>query len=201
MVIKTDWLFLLKIFFVVNFFVLISCEETYVPKPKAFLRLNYPKANYFEPNLELPLSFETNLLATKITTKELKSTTKSYGINIEYATMKGTIFLTYKAIENNKENLINFLRDAQNFTQKHTIKADEIPVTLYENKQQQVYGAFAEVKGNVASQAQFYVTDSTHHFLTGSLYFYAKPNYDSILPAANYLQKDIKHIMETLQWK
>ena len=58
-----------------------------------------------------------------------------------------------------------------------------------------------EVKGNVASLAQFYVTDSVNHFLTGSLYFYAKPNYDSILPAAHYLKKDIKHIMESLHWK
>ena len=28
-----------------------------------------------------------------------------------------------------------------------------------------------------------------------------KDNYDSILPAANYLQKDIQHIMETVKWK
>ena len=60
---------------------------------------------------------------------------------------------------------------------------------------------FYEVGGNAASQSQFYVTDSTEHFLTGSLYFYAKPNYDSILPAAKYLEKDIKHIMETVKWK
>ena len=59
----------------------------------------------------------------------------------------------------------------------------------------------SEVKGNVASPAQFYVTDSVNHFLTGSLYFLAKPNYDSILPAADYLQKDIKRIMETVTWK
>jgi gliding motility-associated lipoprotein GldD len=60
---------------------------------------------------------------------------------------------------------------------------------------------FYEVGGNAASQSQFYVTDSINHFITGSLYFYAKPNYDSILPAANYLQKDIKRIMESLEWK
>ena len=60
---------------------------------------------------------------------------------------------------------------------------------------------FYEVGGNAASQSQFYVTDSMRHFLTGSLYFYAKPNYDSILPAAHYLQQDIKHIMETVQWQ
>ena len=60
---------------------------------------------------------------------------------------------------------------------------------------------FYEVTGNAASQAQFYVTDSTSHFVTGSLYFYAKPNYDSIYPAANYLEKDIRRIMESMEWK
>jgi gliding motility-associated lipoprotein GldD len=57
------------------------------------------------------------------------------------------------------------------------------------------------VGGNAASQSQFYLTDSTQHFITGSLYFYARPNFDSILPAANYLEKDIKRIMESLEWK
>jgi len=60
---------------------------------------------------------------------------------------------------------------------------------------------FYEVTGNAASQAQFYVTDSINHFVTGSLYFYAKPNYDSIYPAANYLQQDIRRIMETMAWQ
>ncbi|MGK0254007.1 MAG: gliding motility-associated lipoprotein GldD, partial [Mariniflexile sp.] len=115
--------------------------------------------------------------------------------------LKGTIFITYKAIEGEQKNLTNFLRDAQKFTLEHTIKADEIPVFPYQNKERKVYGVFSEVKGNVASPAQFYVTDSVKHFLTGSLYFNVKPNYDSILPAANYLQKDIIHIMETLKWK
>ncbi|MCF7559826.1 gliding motility lipoprotein GldD [Sabulilitoribacter multivorans] len=178
-----------------------SCGEDYVPKPKAFLRLEYPQAKYIDANLELPFAFEVNMLATEVDVKQVQSGTESYGVNLEYPALKGTIFLTYKAVEGNKNNLLSFLRDAQNFTQKHTIKADEIPVTPYENSQRKVYGAFAEVKGDVASQAQFYVTDSVNHFLTGSLYFYAKPNYDSILPAANYLQKDIRHIMETIRWK
>ena len=60
---------------------------------------------------------------------------------------------------------------------------------------------FYEVLGDAASQAQFYVTDSTQHFVTGSLYFRAKPNYDSIYPAAIYLQKDIRKIMESLRWR
>lgn len=178
-----------------------SCGEDYVPKPKAELRLEYPNAQYVDDNLELPFAFEKNLLATKVVSKQLKAPTKSYGVNLEYPALKGTIFLTYKAIEKDKENLKDFLRDAQKFTLEHTKKADEIPAYPFENKERKVYGMLSEVKGNVASPAQFYVTDSVNHFLTGSLYFFAKPNYDSILPAANYLQKDIKRIMETVTWK
>lgn len=178
-----------------------SCGEEYIPKPKAELRLEYPRAKYIDANLELPFSFEKNLLATKMVSKELKAPTKSYGVNLEYPTLKGTIFLTYKAIEKDEKNLKAFLRDAQKFTLEHTKKADEIPAYPFEDSKRKVYGMLSEVKGNVASPAQFYVTDSVNHFLTGSLYFLAKPNYDSILPAADYLQKDIKRIMETVTWK
>ena len=178
-----------------------SCGEDYVPKPKAELRLEYPRAEYIDANLELPFSFEKNLLATKVVSKELKAPTKSYGVNLEYPTLKGTIFLTYKAIEKDEKNLKDFLRDAQKFTLEHTKKADEIPAYPFEDSKRKIYGMLSVVKGNVASPAQFYVTDSINHFLTGSLYFLAKPNYDSILPAADYLQKDIKRIMETVTWK
>ena len=64
-----------------------------------------------------------------------------------------------------------------------------------------MYGALSEVTGNAASPLQFHLTDSTNHFITGALYFKVQPNYDSILPAVKYVEKDIKHLMETLEWK
>lgn len=179
----------------------MACGGDPVPKPKAYLRLDYPDAEYVKSKLQLPFSFDRNILAKNVTSKKIDTITNSVGINLNYPDLKGTIFLTYKTIDNNRDNLILFLRDAQNFTQKHTIKADEIIEQVYENEERKVYGMFYEVGGNAASQSQFYVTDSVSHFLTGSLYFYAKPNYDSILPAAHYLQKDIKRIMESVEWK
>lgn len=180
---------------------LYSCGGDLVPKPRAYLRLEYPEANYNKVDINLPFSFEKNTLATKQLIRQVEGTTESYGVDLVYPNMKGTIYLTYKAIEGSEKNLIDFLRDAQNFTQKHTVKADEILPQEYINNERKVYGMFYKVGGNAASQSQFYVTDSVNHFLTGSLYFYAKPNYDSILPAAHYLQKDIKHIMESVKWK
>lgn len=178
-----------------------GCREDPLPKPKAYLRLEYPNAEYEHTNTDLPFSFERNKQAKDVKSKLVPGATLSYGVDVVYPELKGTIYLTYRKVNQDKELLINYLRDAQNFTQKHTIKADEIAEQVYINKERKVYGMFYEVGGDAASQSQFYVTDSLNHFLTGSLYFYAKPNYDSILPAANYLMKDIRKIMETVEWK
>ncbi|WP_299102397.1 gliding motility lipoprotein GldD [uncultured Winogradskyella sp.] len=175
---------------------MLSCGNDPLPKPKGYLRLEYPNANYKKAIVPLPFSFEKNELANPISA--VKSTPNSKGVDIKYPALKATIYLTYKEVNNG--NLDSLLRDAQNLTQKHTIKADEISSNLYENKTQNVYGMIYEIGGDAASQSQFYVTDSINHFLSGSLYFYAKPNYD-IYPAAEYLKKDIRHIMESVHWK
>lgn len=185
--------------FVLTFLLCFSCGEDPVPKPKGFLRLDYPQPEYKETDVDLPFTFEKNTLAERVRKIEMDSKSVSYGLNIDYPSLKGTIYLTY--IKVTEDNLIPLIRDSQNLTQEHTQKADVIEGDFYENKDHQVYGMFYEVGGNAASPSQFYVTDSINHFLNGSLYFYTRPNYDSILPAADYLKKDIKHIMETLRWK
>jgi gliding motility-associated lipoprotein GldD len=175
----------------------VGCGDDTLPKPKGYLRLEYPNAVYEKTNTPLPFTFEKNKLAEPIS--KIKGAGSTKGINVKYPSLKATIYLTYKTVNN--ENLDSLLRDAQNLTQKHTIKADEISYKDFENKEAKVYGMLYEIGGDAASQSQFYVTDSIHHFLSGSLYFYAKPNYDSIYPAAVYLKKDIQRIMESVRWK
>lgn len=169
----------------------VSCGDDAVPKPKAYLRLDYPEAIYKLYDSSCPYNFGINSLAT----------VKDKGncnITLEYPKMKATVYLNYKPINGNLEAL---LRDAQTLTYKHTIKADEIQEQPFINDGKKVYGMFYQVGGNAATNAQFYVTDSTKHFLTGSVYFYAKPNFDSVLPAASYIKDDMRNIMETLKWK
>ena len=176
---------------------LIGCGDGPLPKPKGYLRLEYPNASYRETSLPLPFTFEKNAISEPISKLKTSGTTK--GVDIKYPSLKATIYLNYKEVTAN--NLDSLLRDAQNLTQKHTIKADEITYKPYENSDDKVYGMFYEIGGNAASQSQFYVTDSITHFLSGSLYFYAKPNYDSIYPASEYLKKDIIRIMESIRWE
>ena len=153
--------------------------------------MDYPEAQYDTLKEEIPFSFEKNTYA-KVSKKE------GYNLNLDYPTMKATIYITYKPV---KDNLVKLLKDAQNLTYEHTIKATNIVEQPYLNTQDKVYGMFYEVDGNAASQSQFYITDSTRHFITGSIYFRVRPNYDSIYPAAMYLKKDIRRIMETTYWK
>jgi len=167
-----------------------SCKNEVLPKPKAMLRLDFEESNYSRYATK-DFDFEKNDKAT-VTLDNGSSMT------LDYPAMKGSIYITHKRVNANLERL---LTDAQKLSYEHVVKADNISEQPFLNEDDNVYGMFYDVAGNAASQSQFYATDSLHHFVTGSLYFYAKPNYDSIYPAAIYLQKDIRRIMESLQWK
>jgi len=90
--------------------------------------------------------------------------------------------------------------ESEKLVYKHAVKAEEITTKNFENYDKRVFGSMQEISGSAASQIQFHLTDSTHNFIKGALYFYAKPNYDSILPAVAYIKKDILRLIETLQW-
>ena len=168
-----------------------SCKKEVLPKPSSYLRLDYPEASYAQFESQCPFTFEMN--ADAIIKGE-----KECGFTISYPKMKVTIYLTYKPVNGNINTL---LRDAQKLTYEHVIKADDILEQPFLNPQQKVFGMFYQVDGNAATNSQFYATDSTKHFVTGSVYFYAKPNFDSIMPAASYVKNDMQRLLETLKWK
>jgi gliding motility-associated lipoprotein GldD len=177
------------------FFVIIGCgEEETQPKPKAYLALTYDEASYINVDLDCPFSFEMNVHSRL----QKPRSNRFCWTNLYYPKQKATVFITYVPVEGNLNEL---LRDAQQLPLQHTIKADHIEASIYTNKANRTFGTFYEVEGDAASQAQFYLTDSIQHFLTGSIYFSARPNYDSLVPAAAYLKKDIRHLMESVTWK
>lgn len=168
-----------------------SCKGDTLPKPASQLRLDYPVAEYAHFSSSCPFEFDMNEDAV---IKE----DKNCGFSIHYPKMKATIYLTYKTVNKDIDSL---LRDAQTLTYKHVIKADDILEQPYINPDKKVYGMFYRVNGNAATNGQFYATDSIKHFVTGSVYFYAKPKYDSIMPAASYVKNDMQRLMETIRWK
>ena len=170
----------------------ISCKNDVLPKPKAYLSLNYPDKKYEDLNLKnYPYKFQIP------TSSNIVELPKSW-MKIMYPKLKASIHITYRPVENNLKEL---LTEAEKLVFEHTLKADQISSNNYENVDKKVYGGMYDITGNSASQIQFHVTDSSKHFLKGSLFFHRKPNYDSILPAVDFIKKDMIHIMETLEWK
>ncbi|MFQ3341399.1 MAG: gliding motility-associated lipoprotein GldD [Flavobacteriaceae bacterium] len=182
----------MRVGYVLVALLVFGCAKESQPKPNGYLRLEYPDANYVTFTSLTNFSIEKNALA------EVKIKNEVVAPRIVYPGMKATLYLNYSKVENNLDSLLN---DAYRLPYKHISKAESIPEKIFINKKNKVYGTLFSVVGNAASQYQFFLTDSIDHFLVGSLYFYARPNYDSIYPAANYLKKDIIHLMETLQWK
>ena len=172
-------------------FIFFGCkEEEVLPKPNAMLRLEYQRPSGGTVDTDF-YTFQSNAMG-KVEQKNRQS------VIIEYPEMKAAIFLNHRKVEGDLNRLI---RDAHKLSGEHAAKADGIQQKIFENQENKVFGAFYEVSGNAASQAQFFVTDSINHFVTGALYFKSKPNYDSIYPAAKYLQNDMGRIMESIRWK
>tara|TARA_B100000795_G_scaffold166572_1_gene125333 strand:+ start:210 stop:761 length:552 start_codon:yes stop_codon:yes gene_type:complete len=180
-----------KIFLVLFLIISFGCKNDVLPKPKAYLSLTYPEKTYKELHLSRPYRFKVSKMATIINEK-------NNWLSIKYPKLKASIDITYRPIKNNLREL---LTEAEKLVFKHTTKADQIIPQDFINKEKRVFGSIYEITGNAASQIQFHVTDSTNNFIKGSLYFYAKPNYDSILPAVNYIKEDILHLIETLKWQ
>ena len=180
-----------NVFILFLFLGCISCKNETLPKPKAYLSLNYPKSTYKKLPIKRPYSFEISKISM------VKKASNNW-LKIKYPNLKASIDITYRKINNNLNEL---LVESEKLVFKHTLKAAEISSKDFENTENKVFGTIYEITGNSASQIQFHATDSLHHFIKGSLYFYVKPNYDSIFPAVNYIKKDIVKLMETLRWK
>lgn len=170
---------------------LTACQDDVVIKPDAELRLDYPIATYNTSETGCNYNFMINDNAVLVKNRNC-------GSRVAYPKMNATIYLTYQTVK--KRNLDSLLYDAQKLAYNHDIKANSIPEQVFVNPDNRAYGIFYSINGNAASQSHFYLTDSIQHFITGSLYFEAKPNFDSIYPAVIYLRDDIRTMMETLEW-
>ena len=185
-----------KIFFLFIVGVLIfGCQKQFTPKPRGYMRIDFPKKEYQLFDTIFPYKFEYPIYG-RITHRNPENS-EPYWIDIEFPKYEGKIHISYKSINN---NLIELIEDSRTFVYKHTIKAksiNEIPIV---KEDKNVYGILYEMKGNTASSIQFFVTDSLDRFLRGALYFYTQPNIDSLAPVISFFKKDIDHLLHTFEW-
>ena len=178
-----------------------SCNSVYVQKPTGYFAISFPEKKYQvfdQPGY--PYSFEYPQYASivKDTSFFGDTTENPWWINVEFPQFHGRIYISYKEI--GKYTLDKLLNDAFNLTNKHSEKANGIDQSLIETPNN-IHGMLFNVQGDVATANQFFVTDSTKHFLRGALYFDATPNADSLQPVNDFLLQDMKHLINTFRWK
>lgn len=197
----------------------IACNSPYVPRERGYFRIDLPARAYraFD-STGFPYSFEYPAYGRITRDSSLldENPDNPYWINIDFPELHGRIYLSYKTIggvsvykvkqgERYRDSLVrntfDDLRDeAYRMTFKHTVKASAIRDSLFRTENG-VTGVLFRVGGNAATASQFFVSDTTRHFLRGALYFDATPNSDSLSVVNDFLEEDMRHILRTLRWK
>lgn len=182
---------------IVSLLSLTACKDNYAPKPRGFFRIDMPERSYKQLDSLFPYKFEYPAYAS--ITNDPHSPNERYWINVDFPRFKGRLHLSYKPVN---KDLSTFTEDAHAMVMKHIPKASAIEEIKIENTGNRVYGLVYDIQGTgAASPYQFYLTDSSKHFVRGALYFNTLPNNDSLAPVIDFLKEDIMHMLETMQWK
>lgn len=200
---KYKWLFLVNCQLSIACLLLSSCTPDYTPKPKAYPRVIFPERKYelFNP-ADCPFKFETP------TYSKVAHDSTYFGqalkddhcwFNVYYPALNGVVNLTYKEIKDTT-TLEKLVEDAHTMAFKHTKKADYIDEINILNPHG-AGGVLYDLGGDAASNMQFFLTDTHHHFVRGALYFYSQPNADSMAPVLSFVKEDLKHMLSTFEWK
>lgn len=185
--------------FIISSIILASCSSSSTPLPYAYFRIDIP-SHHYTPVDSLPhFSMTINQIAQIDRSDATITDGADQWYNIHYPTLNANIHLSYKTISPSSFQTIS--EECRDLAYKHTIRADAITEDYYADSVNNIYGIYYQMEGNAASQAQFFMTDSTRHFLRGSLYFNNPPNADSIAPVASYIQQDIIQLIESISWK
>ena len=178
--------------------IITSCnsDDDYVPKPRAYMRITFPEKKYVVYSAECPYKFNIPVYSTMA--KDTVYNALPCWLNLNFPSFNGTLHITYVPLEG---NINKYMEDTYELATKHQIKASAIEQQQISKPANHVYGLAYDIEGNAASPFQFFLTDSTKHFLRGALYFNAAPNIDSIGPVVEFIKKDIFEMIESFEWK
>ena len=177
----------------------LNSDGDYTPKPPAFYRITMPEKDYklYDTNI-LPFTFEYpeySNIKVKRNDKDIKY------FDIIFPQFNGTVFVSYKQL-GGKRTVASEVDTAHQLVSIHYNMASGVHEQSYSDDINRIYANTYTLKGkSIASTYQFWATDSTNHFIRGAFYINSNPNYDSLQPVYEFIQKDIVHFIETLKWK
>lgn len=177
----------------------ISCTGgDYAPKPRGYFRIEFPEKEYRQFNTGAPFTFDYPVYAEMYPDSSKNS--GEYWYNLTFPAYNARVHISYYNFLS-KATLDELTEDSRKLAFKHTVKATGINEALIKNAQKDVYGIYYTIDGNTASSLQFFLTDSSKHYLRAALYFNEKPQQDSIQPVADFIEKDLEKMIASFKWK
>ncbi len=160
-----------------------------------YFRIQLPE-KHFEVADSIPFPFK--FMLPQYARINLDRTESNRGfLNIDFPKYGARIHMSYLPVDTNLNQLFE---DSRGLVYKHVSKAQDIKENIVFNEENRVFGMYYQIEGNAASGSQFFLTDSSTHFLRGALYFNVQPNYDSIAPVQQFIKKDIEVLIESFKW-
>lgn len=180
----------------------ISCEETFVPKQKGYIRHYLPKNEYRTHKL----INKKDTILSKVSKYAIVLPKKSdkQAISYEdifYPPLNAKIHLTYYKLKNSEFTIQDLIEGARTYVYDHSVKSSGIRETVLVNSKNNTFGMLYDIKGNAASNFQFYLTDSSENFVRGALYFNNRPNADSLAPYLNFIRTDMDTLINSFQFQ
>lgn len=180
---------------------LAACSgDVMTPKPHAYPRIYFPRKAYRQFDTNAPFSFMYPTYAVIKNYENEEKGWQPFWYNINYLPFNATLHLSYHEFRNRAE-FDQLFNDTRRLAYKHDIKAEEIEQIDVNNPTTHTSGVIYELKGNTATNLNFYISDGQRHFLRGALYFNSKTEMDSIQPVFNFLHQDVMKMIETTRWK
>ena len=183
--------------------VLFSCrqEQALMPKPRLFPKIDFPEKEYqkFEEGYcNMTFDYPSYAHIEKEDNFFNEAPLHPCWFDIVVPSLNSRIHCSY--IELNSQNDFDkAIKDAFNLAGKHNIKADYRDEMVIK-KSEDVSGIIFDLHGPVATPAQFFLTDSTKHFVRGALYFNNKVQPDSMAPVYEFMKQDIARLVESFEW-
>lgn len=180
-----------------------SCNSPYTQKPTGYFKIDLPEKKYQvfnQPGYPYSFDFPAYGKVVKDSMFFDSLAPNPWWINVDFPQFNAHIYLTYRVIGEKKDSLLKLINDSYNLTNKHSVRADNIQDSIMTTPNG-IHGTFFRVDGNAATANQFFLTDSTRHFVRGALYFDATPNQDSLRPVNEFLAEDMRHLINTFKWK
>ena len=176
---------------------LSACQSDYTPKPRAFPKVEYLKKEYVSYHDDCPYSFYIPTYAK--VDSDIEKDAKDCWKNIEFPYYHATLHLTYLPL---KDYTLDVLTEqTRKYVYEHTIKAESIETSIFQNDSNRTYGLIYQLEGSTATPFRFYLTDSANHFVDGAFYFNEHTTSDSVAPIQDYLLIDVMQMLNTLKWK